>query len=831
MRVSTAGELHRRGVAANNAGRYAEARRLLTRAHALAADTETSALVECSLAHLEAETGDWPAALARCDDLLARAGLSGRTQGMVHGQRAMLLMIAGRLPESLVEFSAAATGLAEDPEELGRVLLNRGNVHLQLLAVGDAEADFRAAVPALEHADLPLEAAMAGHNLGYCRFLAGDLVEALRLMDRAAVVLVPLGPVSEATGQQDRAEVLMAVGLVDDGRVALRAAARAYGSRRLRRRQAEAELALARAAVLADPAEAVVAARAAARHFRAADAPALATRADAVRLAAAVRRGDRGPALLDHAAGLEAALLSQQARWDAVTVALYRVRVLLARGDVDQAGGVLARVRVGRRAPLAVRLLDREVRAEHAAARGRRTTALAHLRSGLADLHAWQSSFGSLDLQTMVVGHGTVLGVRALDLAVEGSRPAELFEWSERARMLASRIQGVQAPQDEQTTADLTELRAGSTPDREAALRRRIREQAWDRPGSETVTDPVPLADLQAGLGADTALVAYVATARRVVALVVTDAGARRFDLGDRSALDGLVGGLLPDLDMAAGELPESFRAVVWRELDARLAGLASVLVRPVLEAVGDRRVVLTPSGVLAGVPWPLLEGYDAGRPVEVARSATSWLARRGGGVAAVSGAAASGAAVPGAARAGFVAGPRVQRAEAEVTAAAARWPGATVLTGPDATAGAVSDLAARVDVLHVSAHGRHAADNPLFSGVELVDGTWYGYDIDRLPAVPQVVLLSACELGRSTVRHGEELIGMTTAWLHAGARCVLAATAAVADEVAHDTLLAVHAGLRDGLDPAAALAGALGEPYGEASGRVSAPAPFVCFT
>jgi CHAT domain-containing protein len=89
---------------------------------------------------------------------------------------------------------------------------------------------------------------------------------------------------------------------------------------------------------------------------------------------------------------------------------------------------------------------------------------------------------------------------------------------------------------------------------------------------------------------------------------------------------------------------------------------------------------------------------------------------------------------------------------------------------------------------------------------------------------VPQVVLLSACEVGRSSVRHGEELIGMTTAWLHAGVRWVIASAAAANDEVAHDTLVAVHAGLRAGLDPAAALA-AVEHREG------AAPAPFVCFS
>ena len=127
--------------------------------------------------------------------------------------------------------------------------------------------------------------------------------------------------------------------------------------------------------------------------------------------------------------------------------------------------------------------------------------------------------------------------------------------------------------------------------------------------------------------------------------------------------------------------------------------------------------------------------------------------------------------------------------------------------------------------MLHVSAHGRHSSENPLFSGFELADGPWFGYDIDQLDGVPDVVLLSACEVGRSTLRGGEELIGMTAAWLHAGARCVVASAAAINDEVAHDVLVRVHRGLAAGLHPAAALARALPEvdPDGP-------PAPLVCF-
>ena len=423
------------------------------------------------------------------------------------------------------------------------------------------------------------------------------------------------------------------------------------------------------------------------------------------------------------------------------------------------------------------------------------------MRAGLDDLHAWQSSFGSLDLQTNVVGHGVRLAVRGLALAVQSRSDAVLFEWSERARMLASRIQPVRAPQDPQTAADLAELRAGPAPEREAELRRRIRERAWQHKGSGEVADPVALADLQAGLGEDTALVAYVVTAERVVALVVTSAGTRppRPRARGRGSTTRWAGCCRTStwLRRSCPTRWPGRCAARWR---AGSTPSPTLLVDPLLDDLGERRLVLTPSGLLAGVPWTLLPGL-VGRPVTVAQSATSWLARSATPLRTGS--------------AGFVAGPRVVRAEAEVRAAAKAWRAAPVLAGDDATAAAVSELAGRVDVLHVAAHGRHSAENPLFSGLELVDGTWFGYDIDQLPAVPDVVLLSACEVGRSSVRWGEELIGMTAAWLHAGARCVVASPAAVNDVAAHDALVRVHEALASGADPATALAGTVSAVIG----------------
>src|SRR4029078_345150 len=95
-----------------------------------------------------------------------------------------------------------------------------------------------------------------------------------------------------------------------------------------------------------------------------------------------------------------------------------------------------------------------------------------------------------------------------------------------------------------------------------------------------------------------------------------------------------------------------------------------------------------------------------------------------------------------------------------------------------------------------------------------------------RSPAtVTQVGCLAGCEVGRPTLRGGEELIGMTAAWLHAGARCVVASAAAINDEVAHDVLVRVREGLAEGLRPSGALARALLDVDPEGP-----PAPLVTF-
>ena len=625
------------------------------------------------------ETGEAVEALDLCRRALERPSLTRATRAALNRQIALIQMLRGEGDAAIAAFGAAIL-LTDDDMGRGIIHLNRGNVRLQRDELNAAGADFEEAERSFLAAGDTYAAAKAVHNLGYVQFRRGELISALGRMDQARGEFTSqAGPAFVAMVEQDRAEVLLAAGLRDDSIEALRSASAAYGRRRLHQRRGEAELALAHAAV-DQPRVARAAARRAVDLFERSNAPSWRARAAAEELAAdielrrttnLVERGDR---LVDELEG-------HRLHWDGLGVRLRVVGGLLDTGAIPEAGRRLRAIRMTSAAPLWLRLEDRDVRARGAQATGRRTAALQHVRTGLDELHAWQSSFGSLDLQTNVVGHGVRLAVRGLSLAVDSRSDAVLFEWSERARMLASRIQPVRAPQDPQTVTDLAELRAEPAPEREAELRRRIRERAWQHRGSGAVSDPVPLADLQAALGPEAALIAYVVTMDRVVVLVVTDEGTQRHDLGDRDRLQPLLSGLLADLDMAATELPPSLANSVRGALADRLTAVADVLVAPLLSDLGARRVVLTPSGVLAGLPWSLLPGL-AGRPVLVAQSATSWLARRSTPLRTRS--------------AGFVAGPRVARAELEVRGAAKAWSDAPVLAGADATAAAVSDLAGR---------------------------------------------------------------------------------------------------------------------------------------
>ena len=227
-------------------------------------------------------------------------------------------------------------------------------------------------------------------------------------------------------------------------------------------------------------------------------------------------------------------------------------------------------------------------------ARRRRADALGHVRHGLAELHDWQSSFGSLDLQSSLVGHGRRLALQGMELAVQDGRPEVVFEWSERARALASRVTPLRPPNDEEAMAscpscaplqsELASAEARSRPPvsnvRVADLRRRIRQRQWYGAGSGEVSEPASMAEVAEALGDDGALVAYLGVEEHLVALTLTGDGADD-DLGRIGVDPQLLAGMQADLDMSAAHLPTPLRASVHSALRERSRDLDDRLVAP----------------------------------------------------------------------------------------------------------------------------------------------------------------------------------------------------------------------------------------------------------
>jgi CHAT domain-containing protein/tetratricopeptide (TPR) repeat protein len=103
---------------------------------------------------------------------------------------------------------------------------------------------------------------------------------------------------------------------------------------------------------------------------------------------------------------------------------------------------------------------------------------------------------------------------------------------------------------------------------------------------------------------------------------------------------------------------------------------------------------------------------------------------------------------------------------------------------GDEATEDALVDARTQagddLDVVHLAAHGTFDADDPLDSGIQMAGGgnqpallTARDVVRDRLPV--ELVALSACESGRTHVFGGDEPVGLTRAFLSAGAASVLA--------------------------------------------------------
>ena len=464
---------------------------------------------------------------------------------------------------------------------------------------------------------------------------------------------------------------------------------------------------------------------------------------------------------------------------------------------------------------------------------------LGELRDGLALLRARRSRLGSVDLQTGAAALGADLAAAGLRQALDRGSAPLVFAWLERSRAQAFRARPVRPPGDARTAEIVAELRQlgylirsaelNGTRDpaaiaRRAGLQREVRELSWQAVGRGEAVGRVSLPEISAALCASgQRLVSILARDGELHAVVLTGKSVRLIRLGDFGAAAEAALRLGADLDTLAGRrLPARLEAVVKESIRRQTEVLTAEVIAPLRRLLGDAGLVIVPAGPLACVPWNMMAELR-GRPVTVCPSASSWLtawrrrlARRVCRLVRF-----RPVRWPRACRRCWSRGrisptrrPRPPRSRRST-----RAPGSLL-----AESATVSATLAGLDgcpLAHLAAHGHDERENFLFSRLDLADGPLMAYDVQQLAAPPGQVILSACDVGRSVVRPGEELLGFTAALLYIGTATVISSVARVADEAAVGIMTAYHQRLTAGARPAEALAeAAAAEPF----------SPFVCF-
>ena len=829
--------LYWQAIAANSAGHPLAARTLLRRARRRLNELPEPAIHGVALRHrivlaegtAESELNGLTAgleALAEVVDYVERTG-DPKADVLLRLHLGYMKVRGGQFVEGVSELDNAVRSVEHaDDRSAANIYLNRGTLRLFKGELRGANEDLVRSVAIAERAGHSVEQLKALHNLGYVEFLGGNSAVALRMMDQARSIDAD---VSKAVIMLDRSRVLIESGLFSDADETLIEAGELFRADKLWKDVGEVELARAECALLDGEFQAARRLAGNARHrFKRRGNDRWRRMAELVLLQGDLEDGRPGLRLAPHALRLATEFEDEGVILQARTARLLAAQCYLRAGDADRAESAAGEADELREDdPISARMHVRLVRAELARATGQPTSTKREIRAGLKELTRYQAQFGGIDLQTASAVHGRKLAELGLALALETGKVARVLAAVEEGRAISSRLASVQAPSDETAAGLLAELRQLSeelraietdpaampkiTAQRKRIreIQRTLRERAWQFEGTGEVRRPAGIAQIGAELeGHGATLVCFFESERQLHAVVWGDRLGKIVALGAAEPVTEQIKRIRADLDvMASGLLNGVMLAAVSASLSRSLASLDDALIRSL--GLPDLRLVLVPTGLLATVPWTILPSIS-GRPVVVAPSATAWL---------------DASTRPGATDGEVfaIAGPDLGRATEEVKTIGRHWRGARVVHGKKATRDELAGGIFQARIVHVAAHGEHQMDNPLFSSIRLADAPLYAWELDQQATAAEHVVLSACELGRATIRPGDEALGLTSVLLRLGTRSVVSGVARVHDHVAADVMTRYHRDLAKGVDSAQALADACAV-------EKDLPAPFVCF-
>lgn len=778
------------------------------------------------MASCDVELGaDALAVLPRLDVAESSATAAGdpNAVAVVRGFRGLILLRAGDVVRARPELDAALDGLDDDVEKVP-VLLNRGSLRLETGDLEGAVLDFEKCRDLARAEAVAAFRPMAEHNLGYALYLRGDLPAALRTMESAA----SSAPEEHAgVSLMDRAAILYEAGLVSDATRAIEQAVVILAAQGSEADLARARWALSRCLVLLERFEdaARVASSARVAFERQAN-DAWGARAELVELeallAGAEAAGDAGRFGVQERARVVAR------RWVGTPVTvparLVEAEAAIRAGAHDVARDALVEARgPTRQQPLSVRIQFEAAVAKLAFVEGDRRRGLAAVRRGLDLLSSHRAQLGSLDVVTAAALHGVRLAVVDVKAALDTGRAGSFFDAVERGRATFAGIGRVTPPADDETAALITgarrEVEAAQAEDvpgvREAhmqaarELQDAARRRSWqvsgghvDAPRAATAR-AVRSALKQAVGGRVVTVVSFGVVQGQLYATRLDAVRQQLIPLGEWDEVEEKIHRVRADLAVLANlMIPEMLRATARSSLSRALSWLDDRLLAPV-RVRGDLHVV--GRHLMLAVPWTALPSRRGGRTW-----VNSWVDLRPAEQPRPS------------EHALVVIGPDLASSSTEAGLVAGAWRDASVLEGGRATCAATFDALRGADVIHLAAHGTHEPDNPLFSSLRLADGPLFAYELDGTDLSGATVVLSACEVGRSTPRIGGEPLGLTSVLLRLGSNAVVASVGPLRDDVAARVMPLLHERLRGGLSPGEALAQAVAdEPE---------PVPLVCF-
>ena len=760
--------------------------------------------------------------------------LDGIQHARAEAQRGAILQLLGRLDEALASFRRALPALrrAGDQVWVQRVLSNRGVVYGYRSEFAAAVRDLREAEALCDQLGLGLSAGFVQENLGWISTLRGDVPAALSHLDVAEQRFRELG---SRLGfiLADRSELLLSVRLLSEARQTAEQAVRQIEREGQQVVLPETRLTLARAAALdGDSGYAVEQARRAVAEFSSQQRPHWVARARFVLLSSRLSENRRPQVTVRQLERAADALTATGWTGTALEARLLAGQLALDRGWKSEGRRILAQVTPARRrGPALLRSRAWYAEALVRLANGDPCGATGAARRGLRVLDEYRATLAATDLRAYASGHRGELAALGLRIAITSGRAGRVLAWAEqgRARHLLSRPA---RPSDDpeltaalarlrMTIAEIEELRHAGRPSpglvsRQAALERQIRDHCRRQPRSPA-TDPVPavsVTELSAALG-EAALVEFVQLDDVLHAVTVVGGRARQLRIGRLGPVRDLVERVAFALHrLARYRVSEASRNAAAVMLGHAAGTLDAMLLDPLARHIGDRALVVIPTGPLQSLPWSVLRSC-AGRPVTVAPSAALWYAAhrrepRDQGRVTI----AAGPGLPGA------------RAEAEAVAATYHAP---ALVGSSATVRAVTAGLNRADMVHLAAHGRVRADNPLFSSLRLADGPLTVFDLERLDRVAPMVVLAACDSGKPVVATGDELLGFSATLLSLGAERLVASVVPIPDAETTPLMIAFHRLLRSGQRAAEALSHAQREIAGGEGKAMAAAAGFVC--